>query len=52
MTKIPSPNQNSVPALDHAHVLLYFDFLTRKAIELDFDIFISNVDLSLSFKMV
>ena len=52
MIKIPSPGQGSVPALDHAHVLLYFDFLTGNTTKIDFDVFISNVDLSLSFKMV
>ena len=52
MIKISSPGQSLVPALDHAHVLLYFDILTRKTTELDFDVFIPNVDLSLSFKMI
>ena len=49
MTKIPSIGQNSVSAFGHENALLYFDFLTRKMTELDFDISIPNVDISLSF---
>ena len=52
MTKIPSTGQNSVSTFDNTVVLLYFDILTMKMTELDFDVFIPNVDLSLSFKMV
>ena len=52
MTKIPSTGQNSISAFNHEVVLLYFDFLTRKMTEPDFNVFIPNVDLSLSFKIV
>ena len=52
MTKIPLTDQNSVSAFDNRVVFLYFNFLTRKTTELDFDVFIPNVDLSFSFKMV
>ena len=52
MTKIPSTGQGSVSAFDNRVVLLYFDFLTMKKTELDFNAFIPNVDLSLNFKMI
>ena len=52
MTTKRSTSQSTISAFDHAHALLYFDFLTRKMTELDFDVFIPNVDLSLSFKML
>ena len=37
--------QSLVSAFDPEIALLYFDILTRKPIKLDFDVFISNVDL-------
>ena len=50
ITKIPSTGQGFVSAFDHENELLYFDILTMKMTELDFDVFIPNVDLYLSFK--
>ena len=51
MTKIPLTSQSSASTFDSRVALLYFDFLTMKMTELDFDVFISNVDLSLGFKI-
>ena len=50
MIKIPSPDQNFVSTFDNGVSLLYSNLLTRKTTELGFDVFIPNVDLSLSFK--
>ena len=52
MIKIPSTGQSSVSAFDNRVALLYFDILTRKMTEMDFDVFILNVDIYVSFKMV
>ena len=50
MIKIPSTIQSSVSTYDNRVAFLYFDILTMKTTELDFDIFMPNVDLSLSSK--
>ena len=52
MTKILSTGQRSVSAFDNRVAPLYFDSLTMKMIELDFVVFMPNVYLSLTFKLV
>ena len=51
MTNIPSTGQNFVSTFDNENALLYFDILTKKTHELDFDSH-KNVYLSISFKMI
>ena len=38
ITKIPLTGQSSVSPFDHENAVLYFNFLTMKTIELDFDV--------------
>ena len=52
MTKILSTSRNSILVLDHENALLHFDFLIMKIAQLDLDISIPNVYLSLNFKMI
>ena len=52
MIKMPSTSQSSVSAFNNRVALLYFDILTRKTTEMDFDGFILNVDIYVSFKIV
>ena len=52
MTKILSNGQSSVSTFNNRVSLLYSDILTMKTTELDFDVFIPNVALSLNFKIV
>ena len=50
MTKLPSTNQNSISTFDNENALLYFNILTMKMTKLDFDVFITNLNLSLTLK--
>ena len=50
--KVASTDQNSILAFDNKILPLYYDILTRKNHELDLDIYIRNVKLYVSFKMV
>ena len=52
MIEIPSTGQSSVSDFDSRVALQHFDILTMKKTELDFVVFIPNVEISLSFKMV
>ena len=52
MIKMPSTSQSPVSAFNNRVALLYFDILTRKTTEMDFDVFILNVDIYVSFKIV
>ena len=50
MIKISLTNQSPISAFDNKIALLYFDILTMKTTELDFEVFTRNVDLSLNSK--
>ena len=52
MNEIPNTGQSSVSAYDHRVWAFVFQLFDKEMTELDFDIFIPNVDISLSFKMV
>ena len=51
MTKILLTGQSLILAFNSKNNGRYFDFLTRKTNELDFKVFIRNIELYLNFKM-
>ena len=51
MIEILLTSQSPISAFDNKNGRLYFDFLTRKTHELNFDVFIRNVELSVRLKM-
>ena len=48
--KIPSTGQSPVLAFDNEISLRYFNFLTMKMTKLDFNVFITNIGLSVASK--